>query len=35
MDVTNTFHVSQLEPFKEGHPNQPQQEAPPTIVEGE
>jgi hypothetical protein len=35
MNVNNTFHVSKLEPFKEGHPNQPQQEMPPIIVEGE
>jgi hypothetical protein len=35
MDINNTFHVSKFEPYKQGHPNQPQQEAPPIIVEGE
>jgi hypothetical protein len=35
MDVNNTFHVSKLEPFKEGHPGQPQQESPEIIIEGE
>ena len=35
MDINNTFHVSRFEPYKQGHPNQPQQEAPPIIVEGE
>jgi hypothetical protein len=35
MDINNFFHVSRFEPYKQGHPNQPQQEAPPIIVEGE
>jgi hypothetical protein len=35
MEINNSFHVSRLEPFKEGHPGQPQQEMPPIIVEGE
>ena len=35
MDINNSFHVSRLEPYKEGHPNQPQQEVPPVFVEGE
>jgi hypothetical protein len=35
MDINNTFHISKLERFNEGLPNQPQQEPPPIIVEGE
>lgn len=35
MDINNSFHVSRLEPFKLGHPNQPQQEVPPIFVQGE
>jgi hypothetical protein len=35
MNINNSFHVSRLEPYKEGHPNQPQQEVPPLFVEGE
>lgn len=35
MEINNTFHVSNLEPFHEGHPGQLQQDAPPIIVSGE
>jgi hypothetical protein len=35
IDINNSFHVSRLEPYREGHPNQPQQEIPPIFVEGE
>jgi hypothetical protein len=35
MDVNDTFHISKLERYNEGHPNQTQQEPPPIIVEGE
>lgn len=32
MDVHNTLHVSQLEPYRPGHPNEPQHEDPPNII---
>ena len=35
MEINNSFHISRLEPFKEGHPDQPQQEMPPIFVKGE
>jgi hypothetical protein len=35
MDINNSFHISKLERFNEGHPDQPQQEPPPIVVEGE
>jgi hypothetical protein len=35
MEINNSFHISQLEPFKEGHPGQTQQEPPPIIASGE
>ncbi|KAJ9115310.1 hypothetical protein QFC20_001178 [Naganishia adeliensis] len=35
MEINNSFHISRLEPFQEGHPGQVQQEPPPIIIEGE
>lgn len=35
MEINNSFHISQLEPFNEGQPGQVQQEPPPILVSGE
>jgi hypothetical protein len=35
MEINNSFHISRLEPFKEGHANQPQQEMPRIVIQGE
>lgn len=34
MELNDSFHISRLEPFREGHPGQVQQEPPPIIDEG-